>query len=178
MIKNTHERYGWLAKWLHWLTGLGVIALICIGFYMTTFMDHNNTMRSGFYAFHKSLALTILVLLVLRLIWRFSNPKPDLKLKRAHQIISRIVQDLLYLSSFVMILAGWAMSSFSGHPVAVWGEINATWPVGKDRAVSQIFSSIHTATAWVLIVLIVLHAAAAIYHRLILKDNILAAMLH
>lgn len=176
MAQESTEGYRSLAKWLHWIIALCIIALLIIG-YLTT-ITPKTPFRSDLFFYHKSLGITTFLLMLIRLINRLCNPPPKHPgLPRWQKAASHTVHALLYISVFVMILAGWAMSSFGHHPVHFWGLGSVAWPVAKNKALSGFNSDVHLWFAWILFGLVVLHILAALHHHFIKKDYVLRSML-
>src|SRR5437868_853244 len=73
-IKNTVNRYGIIAILIHWLMALLIIALLAIGLYMTRILVSLQKLK--LYGWHKELGVLILMLLLLRIIWRLTNIAP------------------------------------------------------------------------------------------------------
>jgi cytochrome b561 len=91
-------------------------------------------------------------------------------------MIAKTVHYLLYLSIFVLIFAGWGMSSWGGHSVPFWGKTNWALPVAVNLNISHSLQAVHYWGAWALFTLIILHLIAALYHQLILRDNLISTM--
>lgn len=177
-LRNTTHAYGSVAKWLHWLTAAGIILMLILGTIIGLAND-DTAFMTPLIKIHKSLGLTVLVLLFIRLLWRFTNPKP--MFPRTMSAIERIAAEtthlLLYLIAIAIILVGLFMSAFGGHTTYFWWILNVTPPVPISPYWSSLLGDFHVIFAWVLAVLIVLHIAAAVGHQWIKKDNILRRML-
>src|SRR5215469_13575536 len=103
-LRNTTRRWGAVAQTLHWL----IVALIILQFTLALIADELHGMaKLGMLARHKSFGITILMLAVLRLVWRSCNPTPDLPstLKPYERTLARVTHGLLYLLLFVMPLS-------------------------------------------------------------------------
>lgn len=174
MYKNTLTRYGSISKLFHWLIFFLVFFMILLGYFMGDIQD--KAARSIIINIHKVTGINILILMILRLAWRFMNVKPVLaNTKLWEKILEKLVHGLLYLVLFSMPLSGWIMSSASGKPPHIVG-----WqfglPVTQSKALAELFVSIHNTLAIVLIVLVSLHVAAALFHHFIKKDDVLTRM--
>ncbi len=101
---------------LHWTIALLIIANICLGLYFPDLprADPNNFKLAQI---HKSIGLTILVLSVLRVLWRLVNPVPPLPatMNAALKVLARATQFLLYVLIVAIPLTGWLMVSTSPH---------------------------------------------------------------
>lgn len=175
MLRNTARHYGAMAKWLHWVVALLALTILSLGYYSTTTDDH--TVLKNIFFFHKSLAVTLLPILLFRLMWRWFNPTPKhAGISGLQTLTATLVHYLLYIALFTMILSGWGMSSWGGHPVSFWG-LNLALPVEIDKPLGHLLATIHLWAAWTLFCLIVLHLLAALYHHFFLRDNVLTGML-
>lgn len=176
MLKNTIDTYGSVAKFLHWLIALLIIGMLIFGF----LLDYvPKPLQEQLIGLHKSIGLTILLLLLLRLIWRFFNIQPVYPITIApwEQIAARSVHYCFYIAIFLMPMTGWLMSSFGGHPVNFWGLINVAFPVQANKVLDDKFFTAHQTIAWIIIALLVVHIAAALKHHFIEKNNIFKRML-
>jgi len=176
MLRNTVDSYGSLTKTLHWLIAILIIAMLALGFLLESIPEH---LRGFWVGLHKSVGLTLLLLMFIRLIWRFLNIQPLLPITVPawEQLAARSVHVFLYLVLFAMPVTGLAMSSYGGHPVFFWGWFNAALPVAENKNLASTFFDAHSIIAWVIIALIVLHVAAALKHHFIEKNNVLRKML-
>ena len=122
MIKNTYESYGSLSKTLHWLNAILIIGMLIFGFILGL-LDENPSLQITLISFHKSLGLTILLLILIQFGWSLINVKPALPLTIPlwQQTTAKIVHFCLYLAVFTMVISGWLMSSLTGKKVLFWG---------------------------------------------------------
>jgi len=71
------ERYSATAMFLHWVMTILVITLFCLGWYMVD-LPKGSDERSWFFALHKSIGLSMALLALIRLVWRFTHVPPAL----------------------------------------------------------------------------------------------------
>lgn len=186
-IGNTATRYGSVAIFLHWTIALLVIANICLGLYFAD-LPGSDPGKFVLAQTHKSIGLTVLVLSVLRVLWRLVNPVPPLPadMNPGLKLVARTSQFLLYVLIVAIPLSGWIMVSASrlGLPTPYFFLFD--WPNlpffdGLDAAVKaaahEQWQDIHVFLAWSAIVLVPLHAAGALYHHFIRRDDVLKQML-
>ena len=170
-IRNTANSYGIVTKTLHWLIALAIIFMLCLGFLMHT---------SLWYTLHKSLGITILLLMILRVIWTLCNPSPVFpkKMPLWMRIAARLTHSSLYVLALLMPFSGWLMSSASGRSPQFWWWFKWSLPwVSDNRNLARLSHSLHELLAWVLIAVILLHTLASLKHHFIDKDGILKRML-
>lgn len=174
--QNTQNSYGDMTKFLHWLIAILVICMLFLGYFMAEIK--NKELFSQVINVHKLVGLSILFLMVIRMFWTLSNPKPkSLIVTPAWQrFTEKFVHFLLYAVLIAMPIAGWIMSVAAGHaPKLFHWLINL--PIEKSKAVSGIAMDVHNTLAVVIIVLVSIHILAAFYHYLFKKDNVLQRML-
>lgn len=164
------RRYTELAQHLHWLTAVLAAAILPVAWVMTSLPEHSP--RQPFlYDLHKSLGLTIWLLIVFRLFWRFTHPAPALgpHTPAWMNVASKASHWLLYLAFFAMPISGTVMSEAGGHAVRFWGLPLPAFP--KNEAVAQIAMRLHNTGQWAVYGLLVLHIVAAAYHVAIRRDG-------
>jgi cytochrome b561 len=174
------ERYSKIAIGFHWLIALMIVGLIVFGILMTN-PDMPN--RFALYQLHKSFGICVLILSVLRLLWRLGHKPPALPdgMKGWEVSAAKFTHIAFYVIMIGMPLLGWAMVSSTEYviPTKLFNII--PWPdmpgLPRDKAVSDIFKNLHHWIGKATILLIALHIGAALKHHFILKDNVLARMI-
>src|ERR1700712_3603977 len=105
------NRYATVAIVLHWLIALAIVAQVSIAWRM----DSKTPEGFALTQLHKSIGISILVLSIIRLGWRLTNPPPPepAGLARWERVLSAIVHWSFYLIMIGMPLTGWLMVSAS-----------------------------------------------------------------
>jgi cytochrome b561 len=161
---------------LHWLIGVGIIAMLCIGLYMVG-LPKGLALKGTLLNFHKSLGLTIFLFVLIRIATRAARGRPPFPPMQAWQrVAARVTHGLLYVAMAVMPVAGYLGTSFNSYDTRFWGIPLPKWG-WDDAGLRHLFFTVHRVTAWVLIALILLHIAATLKHQLIDRDNLLRRML-
>lgn len=176
-MKNPIDRWGPVSQLLHWAIALLVIAMATIGLLM---VEMANTPRKiEIYALHKSIGLTVLGLVALRLAWRLyaGRPAPVSGMPRWQERIATLTHGGLYALLFAMPLSGWLFNSAAGYPLQWFGVFNLPALAGENRDLRELAGTLHEAGFWLLLVLVIVHAGAAFYHHLFLHDATLVRML-
>lgn len=174
-IKNDASHYGLLTIILHWLMAVLIIGLLILGLYMVQLPISLQKLK--LYGWHKAYGFLALFLFIVRLVWRLINRTPALNLPRWEVISARSVHALFYVFMLLMPLTGWMITSAAGLPASFFGLITLPNLVGPDDHLRQIFEAAHQWFGYALIALIALHAAAALKHYVINKDDILQRMI-
>lgn len=176
-IKNTELRWGAISQLLHWAIVLLITAIAIIGLTMTEMA--NGLPKIKIYALHKSLGLTLLALVVLRLLWRFyaGAPKPVPGTPHWQERIASLTHWALYLMMFAMPITGWLFNSSSGYPLQYFGLFNLPKIAAVNPGLADLSEWLHENGFWLLLLLVLAHAGAAFYHHLFQNDDTLRRML-
>jgi cytochrome b561 len=172
---------------LHWLIAAGIAALIVIGLIMTQLSARLPQMEDfKLYQLHKSIGITVLLLVVLRLIWRFTHRPPPLPpdMPAAEKGAAHGLHWLLYLFMIGMPLTGWAVVSSSPfnlptvlYNLVPWPDLPILPTLANKAAVSHALAWVHAYGSWFLIALLAIHIGAGLRHHFIKRDTILARMI-
>jgi cytochrome b561 len=169
-------RYTTFAMVLHWIVALVVVGQFTLGWLMQEIPKSPPGQRAAVFNVHKSIGLTILVLMLVRLAWRLTHPPPALPPMPRWQAWTALANHrFLYALLIVMATAGYLGSAFSGYPVRYFGIVLPSW-AAKNDAMKELMSNVHLVCAWLLVAAVVLHLAAVVKHALVDHDGVLARM--
>lgn len=170
-------RYGSVARSLHWLLALFIVAALVLGWYMTGLPFSPARLR--LFNWHKWLGTTILLGSALRLLWRLWRPAPALPASMGKWAASmaHLSHGLMYVLFFAVPLIGWARSNAGGFPIVYLGLLPLPDLVGKDLELVRVLKPAHAVAAYGLLALVLLHLAAVIKHAMIDRDDVLSRML-
>jgi len=168
--------YGTTAKALHWLIVALLIVQYTIGWLMP---DIHRGQQPGIgMTLHMSVGITILVVILLRFVWRLTHPvAPESTLPPWQRLSSGLVHWMLYLLVLATTLSGWLFASFRGWSVSYFYLFPFPMLTGDNAAAGKAIDGLHQAAEWTLLVLIGLHVLAAFVHLLIYRDRIMSRML-
>jgi cytochrome b561 len=175
--RNSPMRYSAVAQTFHWV----IAALIVTQFVLAYTADDLpiGVHKLALLARHKSFGMTILMLAVLRLLWRLKNPPPALPagMTSVERMLARATHIAFYVLLFAMPLTGWMMSSAKNYSVSWFGVF--TWPnlIGKNENAFELLRSTHHVLSFILFAIAVLHILAALKHHFWDKDDVLLRML-
>ncbi len=178
-------RYSAVAIVLHWLIAACILALLAMGLVMTHVKLAPATLFP-LYQLHKSVGVTVLLLVLLRVIWRLTHRPPPLPaaMPGVERAASSTVHLLLYALMLVMPLTGWAVVSASpmNIPTVLYGIV--PWPhlpvlstLTHKKPVEAVLQTLHAWGAWIVIGIVAVHIAAALRHHFITRDAIMLRML-
>jgi cytochrome b561 len=175
--RESPTRYGAVAQTFHWL----IAALIVTQFTLAYLADDLplGAHKLALLARHKSFGMTVLMLAVLRLLWRLNNPPPPLPsgMTSVERTLARATHAAFYVLLFAMPLTGWLMSSAKNYSVSWFGVF--TWPnlIAKNETAFDVLRSTHHILSYLLFAIAVLHVLAALKHHFWEKDDVLLRML-
>jgi superoxide oxidase len=163
---------------LHWLTVLLIVGQFTTAWLRET-VDHESSFAVALLAMHRTTGVLTWIVGLVRLVWRrnfaYLPPFPE-GLPKLQQSIAKANEYALYALLFVQPLTGLGNALFRGHPfqLFIW-EVPAL--LEPNPAIRSVFVKAHEFGAGALLVLIGLHAGAALFHRLVLRDDVLQRML-
>lgn len=177
--RNDHRGYGLVAVALHWTVALAVVGLFALGLYMRT-LGYYDPLYRALPQWHKDVGLALVLLVLVRLAWRLSNPRPTAEPGHRpwERRLAGVTHGLLYLLPFAMLASGYLIATADGRPMPLWGGA-VTLPalVTGIAQLEESAGAIHRALAFGFIGLAALHAAGALKHHLIDRDRTLLRML-
>jgi cytochrome b561 len=171
------EQYGRVAMALHWLTALLIAGSFTVGLSMVGLPLGRQKLQ--WYAWHKSIGVTVFLLSCLRLAWRANHaaPPPLAAMPEWQRRASVLVHGVLYGLLLVTPLSGWIYSSSTGVQVVYLGLIPLPDLVPKDRQLARVLLALHLTLNFTLFSMVCVHTAAALKHHFIDRDTVLTRML-
>jgi cytochrome b561 len=173
-IYAADDRYSKPAIFFHWV----IFLLVALAYLAIEIRGPKGTESRVLWSnVHFWAGSLVLVLAVLRLVWRLWRGAPaELDTSRVLAFLSRLVHLLLYLFIFVQPLLGILMINTGGHPVTLAGlNVNIVL-AGADPVARTVIKDAHELIGNAFYWVIGLHAVAAIGHHFVLRDNTLRRM--
>ena len=173
--------YSATARFFHWIVALLVAVMAVTGFAMVyRGKDLNiwDSLTNNLYSTHKALGLVVLALVVLRLLYRLiaGRPSDEATITPFQRVASHTVHWSLYALLIAIPIGGWlGVSLFPA--LDVFGLFQIPALMAPDKALSEQVLWVHGLAAYILLGLIAIHIAAALYHHFIRGDGVLARML-
>jgi cytochrome b561/polyisoprenoid-binding protein YceI len=166
-------RYSLGAIILHWLLALALAFQLSLGLGL----DDLGPRGFALYQFHKSIGIAVLILSLLRLLWRLTHKPLPAKESGWQGAVAKTVHAALYLFMIGAPVTGWLMVSTDRVkvPTLLFGTV--PWPhLPLPRSLNGFAHESHELLGWLGIALILLHVAGAVRHQWLLKDNIMGRM--
>ncbi len=182
-LANTKTAYGAVTRSLHWLTALGILIMIPLGWiaHLAPWATEAElATKAQLFSVHKTIGVTIFFLALFRILWALSQPKPAPlhPERRAENFAAETVHWLLYSTLLIVPLSGWI------EHAATEGFAPILWPFGQDLPfvpnsdnLAETAASVHFLSQWLLVAALALHVAGALKHVIIDRDGTLARML-
>jgi len=179
MIRNSTTTWGGIAQAFHWIGGALILFLLGHGWWMVAVPPRE--MRFAQYGWHASIGYALLALMIARLLWRWLNAVPALPsaAKAWERASARINHWGLYLLILADAVSGWALAGTFRRPLegTLFGLRVPNVVSSRDPAVHELLENSHSALAWALAALIVVHFVGAFYHLLVKRDGVMQRML-
>jgi cytochrome b561 len=176
-FRNSADSWGAVARGLHWLIAALILAQFAIGSIAEEMKL--TPAKLDLFVWHKSIGVTVLLLAVLRLIWRIANPPPaplpgtpDWE----HRLAS-LAHWLIYVLVFAVPLSGWLVSDASRVPFKAYFLVSMPDFIATNHDLQEAAAEVHEALTTALLLLVIVHAAAALRHHFLLQDDVLRRML-
>lgn len=182
-IRNTagvaapSDSYDRIGKAVHWTT-----LLLIVGVYVAVWASHAAGTREQsalLVQLHRSMGLTILALTLFRLAWRWNARIPPLPadLPLFQKLAARAIEYILYALLLLQPTLGLLNTNARGRRVDFYFLAELPPVLGPDKVLAKAAMAAHELVAYLLLTLIVLHMAAALFHHFVRRDNVLNAML-
>jgi cytochrome b561 len=170
-------RYTRTAIALHWMIAALIIGNLVFGFTIVDLPLSPSKLR--YFSWHKWVGVSVFLLAAARLAWRLGHVPPALPgtMKPWEQSAARAGHAALYVLFFAAPLTGWLFSSAAGFQTVYLGVLPIPDLLSKDRALAEVLKLVHHGVNYALAAVIALHAAAALKHHFIDKDDVLIRML-
>ena len=178
MTDHSISRYSKGAIAFHWIIAALVIANIGLA---ELTEDMTREARGPYMDLHKAFGISVLFLTVLRLGWRFTHPRPALPSALAgwEKALSKTAHGLFYILLIGLPLGGWLWMSTYGQQAAVsmFGLFDMpVLPVEGNKALGDLAHEAHEIGGTAMLVLVILHIAAAMKHQFVDKIAFLQRM--
>jgi cytochrome b561 len=172
-MTTSGARYTNVAVALHWMIAALVVTQLTLGWWMIDIPKQPVGVRAFWFNLHKSIGMTIALLVVLRIAWRFRHPAPPLPVSVPawQRRAAAASHALLYACLLGMPLVGFLGSTFSGYPIKYFGFALPQWGF-ESASLKEFFSAVHLGFAWVFMTLIALHTGAALKHLVLNRDGV------
>jgi cytochrome b561 len=169
------QRYDGVFRTLHW-----VILVLVLLQYGSKLLPPGTLSFSEaqLNAWHLAIGPTILLLMLVRLVWRLTHPvpPPPADLPPLLQAVSRLTHWGFYALLIVLPLLGWVSANAYGARPTLLGVVPLPSLAGQDKAYGEAIGRLHGLFAWALLALLAAHVAGALYHAVVKRDGVVRRM--
>jgi len=177
MERRSAARYGPVAQAFHWVTAILVVVAFIYGPGGSEERVYSSA-RDFDRQLHETLGMCVFALVLMRLLWRMVDTRPDPpQVPRWMGIATKAMHWALYLLLFALPLTAIAGAWLEGHSVTLFGGVEIPPLVGLSHDAGAGIATLHTWLGDTILWLAGIHALAAFYHHIVLKDGVLASML-
>lgn len=171
-------RYGAPLRTLHWLTAVAVLVIYGVT-YLEALFARGTPERAMVWWTHISVGLLLVAFVALRILVRIfgRNPPASAQVSRPVRIASHVAHGLLYLLLIATLGVGLYLAFLRGNAVSFFSLFTIPSPIPVNRDLARQVIGVHELLANALVILALLHAAAAVFHHAVLKDDVLKRML-
>lgn len=175
--ESSLARYDRVTIFLHWLTFVLVILLFTLA-QTWGFFEHGTSIRKDLQSLHISLGIVLATVIAVRLIWRavVGRHLPAVT-ENWTALAAKVMHFALYLLLVTQIVMGFLYRWAQAESFMFFGLFPVRFATVKNVTLDHTIGDIHNFIGWTIIILVLLHSAAALLHHYILKDNILKRML-
>ena len=183
MHKPTPSHYDTPSRIFHWLTAVVVTIAFILGP-----GGFGRLMRQGVdpathsdIVWHETLGMLVFVLTLLRLLWLAARPAaPTFRMGRSMHLAAQLGHVALWTLLLALPITALLALGSEGHPLTLLGGLRINeMPFIANSAIAPLadWGDVHQFLGDAIMWLAGLHALAAIYHHVFLKDGVLASML-
>jgi cytochrome b561 len=169
-------KYATPTRLLHWVSGIMILATLPIGVLMLQEGLARPT-QNLLFILHKNGGVIILLLVLLRLVWRLVTPTPALpaSVPLWQARAAKLVQAGLYTLLLVMAVSGYVRVRAGGFPVEMLDALGLPPLVPRSDSLAAMAKAVHANARFLLAGLIVLHIGAALRH-LVARDGVFGSI--
>lgn len=171
------ERYNKGMIWLHWATVVLVLTLF-LSAEAWDFAEKGGALRADLKLVHYAAGIILTAVFLCRIVWRMLSAKSIPAAEKGLMgVAAKCAHYGLYLGLIVQIALGfsWRWSQDRAVDFFNFFSIPPLLPVSSEYR--HLLGDLHSAIAWIIIVVSTLHAAAALFHHFVIKDNTLLKMM-
>lgn len=168
------QGYGNVARLLHWLFVVLILVQAPVGIAMTS--EAVPALGDTLFILHKGLGSILLVLIVLRVLWRLTHPVPALLPHRPalQRRIAACVHWLLYALLLLMPISGYIRTVGDNFPIELLDALGIPPLVSNIPDTAHVMQVLHKFGAFALTALVAAHVGAVVHQGLIERDPVMS----
>jgi cytochrome b561 len=160
-LRNATDRFGLISRLLHWSMAALILVMLALGLRISSMEPGLSNL--WLYGLHKTIGLTLLALVVLRIIWHFASPPPlPIGPPGPGRMFVRAWHWALYILMIAVPISGWAGSSASGIDTVFAGTFTVPPLVAPGERAEFVWFILHEIFAKTLLGMVIVHILAAL----------------
>ena len=167
--KNESNRYGKVSRMLHWTIAILIISLIPMGIF-ASMIPEDTEYRNAYYVVHKTIGVTVFLLVIVRLIWNRLSRRPSLDsaLTSREEKLAHRAHNTLYFMMLAIPFTGFMMTSYHGYETYFFfWEMQPLW---EQSEIYQVWGGFHKyLLPYLLYIVLGAHILGALKHQFIDK---------
>jgi len=167
--KNESNRYGKVSRMLHWTIAILFISLIPMGIF-ASMIPEDTEYRNAYYVVHKTIGVTVFLLVIVRLIWNRLSRRPSLDsaLTSREEKLAHRAHNTLYFMMLAIPITGFMMTSYHGYETYFFfWEMQPLW---EQSEIYQLWGGFHKyLLPYLLYIVLGAHILGALKHQFIDK---------
>ena len=167
--KNESNRYGKVSRMLHWTIAILFISLIPMGIF-ASMIPEDTEYRNAYYVVHKTIGVTVFLLVIVRLIWNRLSRRPSLDsaLTSREEKLAHRAHNTLYFMMLAIPVTGFMMTSYHGYETYFFfWEMQPLW---EQSEIYQVWGGFHKyLLPYLLYIVLGAHILGALKHQFIDK---------
>ena len=167
--KNESNRYGKVSRMLHWTIAILFISLIPMGIF-ASMIPEDTEYRNAYYVVHKTIGVTVFLLVIVRLIWNRLSRRPSLDsaLTSREEKLAHRAHNTLYFMMLAIPITGFMMTSYHGYETYFFfWEMQPFW---EQSEIYQVWGGFHKyLLPYLLYIVLGAHILGALKHQFIDK---------
>ena len=167
--KNESNRYGKVSRMLHWTIAILFISLIPMGIF-ASMIPEDTEYRNAYYVVHKTIGVTVFLLVIVRLIWNSLSRRPSLDsaLTSREEKLAHRAHNTLYFMMLAIPITGFMMTSYHGYETYFFfWEMQPLW---EQSEIYQVWGGFHKyLLPYLLYIVLGAHILGALKHQFIDK---------
>lgn len=170
-------RYSAPARFFHWAVAFLMLIVWPAGLIIDKFYEVEWA-KTLLYFIHENLGVVIWLLVLARLAWRWMNPPPPLPAEMPGwmRAAAHATHVALYVFLIAQPIGGFIATNAWGFPLDFFGLIPLPDPVGNNEELAKLVQFGHWVSGVALLVIIIVHVAAALFHLVVKKDGVFQRM--
>ena len=179
-MNNSPTRFDRVSIALHWSIGTAIIAVAAIEILRGELFPKGSYYREALKAFHDPAGTVVFALVLLRLVWRSIHAAPAMpvSMRPWEKLSARLTHYVLYALMVMIPLTGIAYTLARGRPID-FGLFQIVYPLDHiiNRDAAKTLKHVHAFLGQAVLLVAFMHAAAALWHHYVRKDEVLVRML-